>query len=70
MGETAARIGVNGREPRPDTGSRFAPSRGPVAFAPGLHVNYAETLLPMRHGLPKLKDFPAEFGGSGGIIAE
>ncbi len=41
-----------------------------LAFAPGVHVNYAETVLPMKDGLPKLKDFPAEFGGSGEIIAE
>lgn len=39
-------------------------------FTPQLHVNYAETVLPMRDGLPKLKDFPAEFGGSGETIAE
>jgi hypothetical protein len=41
-----------------------------LAFVPGAHVNYAETVLPMRDGLPKLKDFPAEFGGSGETIAE
>jgi hypothetical protein len=41
-----------------------------LAFTPGVHVNYAETVLPMRDGLPKLKDFPAEFGGSGQTIAE
>src|SRR6266704_2105728 len=41
-----------------------------LAFTPGVHVNYAETVLPMRDGLPKLKDFPAEFGGSGETIAE
>jgi hypothetical protein len=39
-------------------------------FKPGVHVNYAETVLPMRDGLPKLKDFPAEFGGSGETVAE
>lgn len=39
-------------------------------FTPQLHVNYAETVLPMRDGLPKLKDFPAEFGGSGETIDE
>ena len=39
-------------------------------FRPTVHVNYAETVLPMRDGLPKLKDFPAAFGGSGEIIAE
>jgi hypothetical protein len=39
-------------------------------FRPQLHGNYAETVLPMRDGLPKLKDFPAEMGGSGEIIVE
>mgnify|MGYP006899058352 CR=1 FL=1 len=29
----------------------------------------AETVLPMKDGLPKLKDFPAEFGGSGETVA-
>jgi hypothetical protein len=33
-------------------------------------VNCAETVLPMRDGLSKLRDFPAEMGGSGKIIAE
>ncbi len=41
-----------------------------VDFAPGLHINYAETVLPMRDGLPKFKDFPAEFGGSGEMSEE
>jgi hypothetical protein len=41
-----------------------------LAFTPGVHVNYAETVLPMRDGLPKLKDFPVEFGGSGEATAE
>ena len=41
-----------------------------LTFAPGVHVNYAETVLPMRDGLPKLKDFPAEFGGSGQMMSE
>lgn len=37
---------------------------------PGLHVNYQETVLPMKDGLPKFKDFPASFGGSGEQINE
>jgi len=41
-----------------------------LTFTPGVHVNYAETILPMRDGLPKLKDFPAEFGGSGQMMPE
>ena len=39
-------------------------------FQPGVHVNYAETVLPMKDGLPKLKDFPAELGGSGESLPE
>jgi len=39
-------------------------------FVPGVHVNYASTVLPMKDGLPKLKDFPTELGGSGEAIAE
>ena len=41
-----------------------------LKFSPGVHVNYAETVLPMKDGLPKLKDFPAEFGGSGVPVPE
>ena len=41
-----------------------------LAFVPGVHVNYAETVLPMKDGLPKLKDFPAELGGSGVAVPE
>lgn len=48
----------------------FAATIPTLAFAPAVHVNYAETVLPMRDGLPKLKDFPAEFGGSGEMVAE
>jgi hypothetical protein len=36
-----------------------------LKFSPGVHVNYAETVLPMRDGVPKLRGFPKEFGGSG-----
>jgi len=41
-----------------------------LRFTPGVHVNYSETVLPMRDGLPKLKDFPAELGGSGQAVPE
>ena len=41
-----------------------------LKFEPALHVNYAETVLPMKDGLPKLKDFPAELGGSGAVMPE
>ena len=39
-------------------------------YQPGVHVNYQETRLHLRDGLPKLKDLPAEMGGSGVAIAE
>ena len=48
----------------------FAATLPALAFAPGVHVNYAETVLPMKDGLPKFRDFPAELGGSGEMIAE
>jgi hypothetical protein len=41
-----------------------------LAVTPGVHVNYAEAVLRMRDGLPKLRDFPAELGGSGEVVAE
>jgi hypothetical protein len=48
----------------------FAATIPTLVFTPGVHINYAETVLPMKDGLPKLKDFPAEFGGSGIAIPE
>ena len=48
----------------------FAATVPTLAFAPGVHVNYAETVLPLRDGLPKLKDFPKEFGGTGEMYDE
>jgi hypothetical protein len=41
-----------------------------LKFVPGVHVNYGETVLPIRDGLPKMKDFPAELGGSGALLPE
>lgn len=39
-------------------------------FEPMLHVNYGETVLCMRDGLPKQKDFPKELGGTGTSLPE
>jgi hypothetical protein len=33
-------------------------------------LHSGETVLRIRDGLPKLKDFPAEFGGSGEMMPE
>jgi len=48
----------------------FAATIPTLDFKPGVHVNYAETVLPMKDGLPKLRDFPSELGGSGQTMAE
>lgn len=48
----------------------FAATIPDLDFKPALHVNYAETVLRIRDGLPKLKDFPSEFGGSEEMVAE
>jgi hypothetical protein len=48
----------------------YAATLPSLEFRPGIHVNYAETVLPMRDRLPKMKDFPSEFGGSGETISE
>ncbi|HUY03140.1 MAG TPA: GFA family protein [Rhodocyclaceae bacterium] len=41
-----------------------------LPFTPGVHVNYAESVLRMKDGLTKLRDFPAELGGSGLTVPE
>ena len=41
-----------------------------LTFKPSVHLNYAETVLPMRDRLPKLKDLPAAIGGSGETVPE
>lgn len=39
-------------------------------FKAAVHVHYQESVLPIRDGLPKLKDLPKEMGGSGELLAE
>jgi hypothetical protein len=41
-----------------------------LAYQPGLHVHYGEKVLSVRDGLPKYRDFPKEFGGSGDVLPE
>ena len=48
----------------------FAATLPTLEFKPGVHINYAKTVLPMCDGLPKLKDFPAEFGGTGELMRD
>ena len=39
-------------------------------FEPMLHVFYAEKVVSIKDGLPKMKDVPAEMGGSGETLPE
>jgi hypothetical protein len=39
-------------------------------FKPKVHFNYEVTILPMRDGLTKLKDFPSAIGSSGETLPE
>lgn len=48
----------------------FAAVLPTLEFKPEVHVNYGSSVLPIRDGLPKLKDFPAEMGGSGELLPE
>jgi hypothetical protein len=41
-----------------------------LRFEPGVHVNYAESVLHIHDGVPKLQDFPKELGGSGISVPE
>jgi hypothetical protein len=48
----------------------YAATLPTLQFKPALHVNYEQTVLPLRDGLPKMKDFPKELGGSGAVLSE
>jgi len=48
----------------------YAPVIPDFPYRPGVHVNYQETKLRMKDGLPKMKDIPKEMGGSGITMAE
>jgi hypothetical protein len=39
-------------------------------FEPHVHVNYGESVLHVRDGLPKQRDLPKEMGGSGATVGE
>lgn len=41
-----------------------------LPFRPALHVFYKEKVLAIKDGLPKMKDVPAEMGGSGETLPE
>lgn len=40
------------------------------SHSPAVHINYASKMVSVKDGLPKFKDLPAEFGGSGETLPE
>jgi hypothetical protein len=48
----------------------YAASIPEFPYRAALHVNYQETKLPIKDGLPKMKDMPKEMGGSGVVLPE
>jgi hypothetical protein len=48
----------------------FAAMIPQLPFEPAVHVNYQETVLRIHDGKPKMKDFPAQMGGSGLTLPE
>ena len=48
----------------------YAPILPTLNFEPALHVYYGETKVRVQDGLPKFKDLPADFGGSGEMLPE
>jgi hypothetical protein len=40
------------------------------SFKPTVHLNYEEKVMSIKDGLPKLRDFPAEIGGTGQTLSE
>lgn len=41
-----------------------------VRFDPKFHINYGEAVLKIADGLPKFKDTPEDFGGTGEMIED
>lgn len=56
--------------PKWDLVDIYAASIPTFPFKPGVHVNYQESVLRIKDGLPKMKDLPGEMGGSGTLLPE
>jgi hypothetical protein len=58
------------RHPHWDLVDVYAATIPAYRHEPQLHVNYAEAVLRIKDGLPKLRDLPKEMGGSGETLPE
>lgn len=41
-----------------------------LAYQPTVHVHYGERVMSVKDGLPKFKDMPKDFGGSGETLSD
>ena len=48
----------------------FSATNQDLKFRPAVHVNYQESVLRVTDGMPKMKDFLKDMGGSGEILPE
>jgi hypothetical protein len=48
----------------------YAPLLQGFTHQPTLHVHYANKSVSVKDGLPKFKDLPSQFGGTGETLAE
>ena len=48
----------------------FVPILAGFQFIPSIHVHYGNKTVTVKDGLPKYKDLPEEYNGSGEIIPE
>ena len=40
------------------------------SFKPAIHINYESKMVSVKDGLPKFKDMPEDFGGSGSLLPD
>ena len=48
----------------------FAVLLNGFSFKPSIHINYESKMVSVKDGLPKLKDIPEDFGGSGKLLPD
>ncbi|MHA7777290.1 GFA family protein [Roseibium sp. M-1] len=67
-----SRCGGHVMSEHPDAGLTdvYAAILEELPFRPSCHLNYSSSVVPVRDGLPKLRDFPAHAGGTGKTIME
>jgi hypothetical protein len=56
--------------PKWDFVELFSASIPMLLFEPTLHIHYEETVLRIKDGLPKQKDLPKDFGGTGELLQD